>query len=85
MVNKVNKYGKHACACCGFFTVTELKETCSVCFWEEDSYQEKNIDDDGGPNTISLRIARENFNKFGVMDLEFKEQVRMPLKEEVEL
>jgi hypothetical protein len=78
-----NKYNKYACACCGFFTIKEIKETCPVCFWEEDSFQEYNIDDDGGPNTVSLRVARENFRKNGIMDLKFKDYVRPPLQEEL--
>ena len=83
MEGKANKYGKYACACCGYFTISEIKETCPVCFWEEDFYQEEHIDDDGGPNTVSLRESRENYNKNGVIDSKFKEHVRTPLKEEL--
>ena len=84
MEDKVNKYGKHACACCGFYTITEIYETCPVCFWEEDIYQEKNIDDDSGPNKTSLREARRNFKKYGVIDTSFQEYVRGPMKNEYE-
>ena len=78
MESKVNKYGKHACACCGYFTITEIFETCPVCCWEESFYQEEQIDDNGGPNTITLRESRENFKKFSVMSLDFKYHVRPP-------
>ena len=80
---KFNKYTKRICACCGFSTIKEIKETCPVCFWEEDSFQEEHIDDDGGPNTLSLRVARKNFKKSGVMDLRFKDYVRLPTQEEL--
>jgi hypothetical protein len=80
MEGKKNKVrDKVQCACCGFFTIKEIKETCPVCFWEEDFYQQENIDDDSGPNLISLRNARLNFLKFRVIDLKYKEFVRNPL------
>ena len=78
-----NKLEKKECACCGFFTITEMKETCPVCFWEEDFFQEEHIDDNAGPNLVSLREAKENFKRYGVMDIEFKEYVRPPLQEEL--
>jgi len=84
MKEKVNKYGKYACSCCGCFTILEIKNTCPVCFWEEDSYQEDNIDDDGGPNTVSLRLAREKFKDIGVIEERFKEYVREPAIDELE-
>lgn len=74
---------KRVCACCGHFTISEIKETCPVCFWEEDFYQEEHIDDNSGPNSTSLRESRKNYKKYGVMDLEFKEHVRPPLEEEL--
>lgn len=80
----MNKYHKHACACCGFFTIVEMNDICPVCFWQEDFYQEKNIDDAGGPNTISLKLARESFKKTGVMDEKFKIYVRKPNVDEVD-
>ncbi|NQZ76141.1 MAG: hypothetical protein HRT61_08530 [Ekhidna sp.] len=45
------------CACCGYYSITEIKETCSVCYWEEDIYREEDIDDNCGPNRV-LRQAK---------------------------
>jgi len=83
MENNINKYGKHSCACCGYFTISNIKETCPVCFWEEDFYQEKNIDDSGGPNLVSLRDAKRNFEKFGAIEEKFIRQVRRPEGDEM--
>ena len=85
MESRVNKHGKHACACCGYFTITEIFQTCPVCCWNEDFYQEEHIDDNGGPNTTCLRTARENFLKFGVKNPEHKNHVRSPKKDELGL
>ncbi|TAF34698.1 MAG: hydrolase [Cytophagales bacterium] len=83
MENRTNKYGKYGCACCGYYTITEIKETCPVCFWEEDFYQEEQIDDNGGPNLVSLRQSRENFLKFGAIEERFINDVRKPNNNEM--
>lgn len=79
---KKNKYGKCKCACCGFYTIIEIKETCPVCFWEEDFFQEENIDDNAGPNKVSLREAKENFNMYGAIEDRFRKYVRSPFYDE---
>ena len=81
MGNK-NKYGRQKCACCGYFTITEIKEICPICFWEEDSYQEENTNDSGGPNLVSLHNAKLNYVTYGVVDDQFINYVRLPLEEE---
>ncbi|MHA7877662.1 MAG: CPCC family cysteine-rich protein [Bacteroidota bacterium] len=73
---------KYKCACCSYYTISNRSDICPVCFWQEDFYQEDCIYDDGGPNRTSLKKSRENYRKYGVMDLEFKEYVRLPLEEE---
>ena len=78
-----NIHGKYLCACCGYFTITEIKETCPVCGWEEDNFQEENIDDDGGPNTVCLRQAKENFQNYGVMEERLRQYVRPPAQDEM--
>ncbi|MFD0751471.1 CPCC family cysteine-rich protein [Mucilaginibacter calamicampi] len=82
MDNK-NNYGRKQCACCGHYTITEIKETCPVCFWEEDSYQEKYIDDSGGPNNVSLRQAVANYKKMRVIEERFVNDVRPPQQDEL--
>ncbi|WP_313377186.1 CPCC family cysteine-rich protein [Chishuiella sp.] len=77
-----NKNIKIKCACCDFLTISEIKETCPVCFWEEDFYQADNMDDANGPNMVSLNIVKKNFKTFGAIEERFKIYVREPLDEE---
>ncbi|WP_084299380.1 CPCC family cysteine-rich protein [Dyadobacter tibetensis] len=74
---------KKQCICCGYHSIEGISDICPVCFWQKDIFQEKYIDDDGGPNLISLRISQENFNKFGVIDQKFKSLVRPPKEDEL--
>lgn len=73
------------CSCCGFFTLPKdpMYFICPVCFWQNDSYQEEYINNNGGPNLVSLCEARENFQKFRASEERFKNLVRPPLTEEV--
>ena len=73
---------KLKCACCNFSTVESISDICPVCFWQRDFYQEEHIDDDGGPNLVSIRKAKENFKKFGAIEERLKGYVRPPLEEE---
>ena len=81
MDNK-NSYNKRKCACCGYFTIAEIKQTCPICYWEEDFYQEEHTSDSGGPNLVCLRDAKANYKTFGVVDKKFLEFVRQPLEEQ---
>jgi hypothetical protein len=83
-LKRLNKFGKAQCACCGYYTIKEIAETCPVCHWEENIFQEENQNDNDAPNYISLREARGNFQKFGAKKLEFKELTREPYSEELE-
>ncbi len=82
MDNKI-KNTKQQCACCHNYTITEIHETCPVCYWEEDRYQAIHIDDNGGPNLVSLRDAKINFIKFGAKEELFINDVRKPNKDEM--
>lgn len=73
---------RHKCLCCGYQTITHDFDICPVCYWQKDFYQEKNIEDNGGPNLVSLKEARENFKKNKVSDLQYKSLVRSPLDNE---
>lgn len=85
---KHNKYDKYECPCCGYYTFDEKPnntfQICPVCYWEDDGIQLNDFDYEGGANNMSLNQARRNFKTYGVIDLEFREQVRPPLKEELE-
>ena len=66
------------CACCGFLTLEGMFDICPVCYWQKDFFQEEHIDDNGGPNLVSLREAKENFKKYSAIERRFKEVVRLP-------
>ena len=81
-----NKYGKFPCPCCGYYTLKYKADNtfqiCPVCYWEDDGIQFHDIDYDGGANTVSLREAKINFEKYGVIERQFIEFVRPPLQDE---
>lgn len=58
------------CPCCGYRTLEERGkwEICEVCYWEDDGIEY--LDVVSGPNRITLRNARKNFNKFGACEKE---------------
>lgn len=78
----LNMENKIRCACCGYFTIENMFEICPVCYWQKDIFQEENINDDGGPNSVSLRKARENFEQFGAVEKSFLSNVRPPTSQE---
>ncbi|MBC7554741.1 MAG: hydrolase [Taibaiella sp.] len=83
MVNKSkNRFDKFACACCGFFTISEIHDICDVCYWEEDIYQEEHIFDNGGSNKVCLADAKQNMINFGACEIEFINFVRVPTTDE---
>jgi len=82
MENRIKNI-KQQCACCLNYTITEIKETCPVCYWEEDFYQAEHVDDNGGPNLVSLRQAKDNYKSFGAIEERFVNLVRPPEKDEI--
>ena len=80
---------KYQCPCCCYYTFDEpLGNTfadCPVCFWKDDGVQLNDPNYEGGANNMSLNQARENFKKYGVIDPELKEHVRLPKREELEI
>ena len=75
------------CSCCDFYTFTRddlIADICPVCFWQYDIVAQKYPTISIGPNHgISLIQARENYQKYGVYDKQFKSRVRQPLLEEL--
>ena len=74
------------CPCCGYYTHTEdcyLFEICKVCFWQYDLTSHDTPNVKSGANKISLNEARENYKKYGVSELEYINNVRKPLPEEL--
>lgn len=82
----MGKINKSKCACCGFLTIgiDVISDICPVCFWQKDFYQEEHIDDNGGPNLVSLREARENFKSFYAIETQFINLVRQPRQDEID-
>jgi hypothetical protein len=76
----------YRCPCCKHKTLYGRGgfENCPVCYWEDDGQDEKDAERvRGGPNgRLSLRMARENFQKFGASDEKFVDLVRKPVPEE---
>jgi len=58
-------------------------EVCPVCYWEDDEVQFKNLDYEGGANTVSLCVARENYARLRACSKEFVNHVRSPTPEEI--
>lgn len=58
------------CPCCDYFTLAERGgyDICPICFWEDDGGDLDNLDEHSGPNHITLREGRRNFEKFGACD-----------------
>lgn len=52
-----------ACPCCGHVVITDEFDICPICRWEYNDFQHNNIDDEGGPNHVSLRKAQMRFLK----------------------
>ena len=79
---------RRACPCCGYLTLgwDHPYATCEVCYWEDDPDQEEDPNLKGaglGNPRVSLNEARENLQRFGASDIEFREYVRAPTREEV--
>ncbi len=74
------------CPCCGYYTFLEVDrgmyDICPVCFWEDDSEQEKNPNYAGGANRVSLIEARKNYIKYGACTKDMVIHCRPPKEEE---
>jgi len=75
----------YACWCCGHRTLPEEPPgtftLCPVCFWEDDVAL--GLDRAGGANSVSLREARANFERYGACDEAARPHVRPPGSEEL--
>jgi hypothetical protein len=61
--------GTYICQCCKNESIgSGFYDICTVCGWESDSVLD--LDEESGPNHMTLRQGRENFAKYG--DCEFR-------------
>ena len=75
---------RYKCPCCENYTLREdSDDICSVCAWQDDVLQREDQDYIGGPNSVSLNQARENYNAFRASNRKFIDKVRKPLLEEL--
>jgi hypothetical protein len=58
---------REQCPCCDYISLPERNNylICPICFWEDDGQDIDQIDDESGPNHITLRQGRLNFKEFG--------------------
>ena len=73
---------KYFCPCCGYKTIADTHEICSICKWQDDPVQNDKLDGGPGPNLITLRQARYNFDKFGVSDKRFLDRAEKPKEDD---
>ena len=66
-----NSGAAHQCPACDYFTLPTRGqyEICPICFWEDDGIDLDRPDAISGPNHLSLREARANFQEIGACDV----------------
>ncbi len=62
--------GREQCPCCDYYSLGTRggSEICPVCYWEDDGQSLDTLDEVSGPNHITLRQGRVNFERFGASD-----------------
>lgn len=74
----------YPCPCCGYYTICNYFEICSVCFWQVDNIGgEDEPDVQSGANGITLNQARKNYQAFKSSKERFMNSVREPLADEL--
>ena len=60
----------YPCPCCNYLTIEDKwdDEICPVCFWQDDGGYENNY---SSANKMFLRDGKENYLKYGCMDIRF--------------
>jgi hypothetical protein len=56
---------KNSCPVCGYLTLDERDsfDICSICFWEDDGIDDFEVNNDSGPNHMTLKEGREIFQE----------------------
>lgn len=70
----------YQCPCCDYFSLDERGEysICSVCFWGDSGWDVDCPDEYSGPNHMTLREGRRNFQYFGACDYRMLKSVLPP-------
>ena len=65
------------CPCCDYVTLSQRGhyDICPVCFWEDDGGDIDRADAHSGPNHMTLREGRDNFERFGACEERFTSRV----------
>lgn len=68
---------REQCPCCDYVTLPERNNylICPICFWEEDGIDVDRLDIPSGPNHMTLREGRANFQRIGACDQKMLENV----------
>jgi len=58
------------CPCCDYYSLEARGsfEICPICYWEDDGQDLDELEKVSGPNHMSLRQGRENFEQIGACD-----------------
>lgn len=61
----------YTCPCCGYPMLSERYgyEICLLCWWEDEGQDDHDLDTESGPNHITLREGRANFERYLVSSL----------------
>ena len=56
---------KNSCPVCGYLTLDERDsfDICAICFWEDDGIDDFEVNNDSGPNHMTLKEGREIFQE----------------------
>lgn len=76
---------KEACPCCGYITIPKgdnLAYICPVCFWEIDVFLHNEDEKSDQNHGLTLKEARENYQKLGAVKIDLQNYCRMPTANE---
>lgn len=87
LLHSKNVTHRTRCQCCGNYPFESrgdaLVEVCKICFWLCDEKSNERSNEISITNKISLEQARQSYTKYGVCDIQYKDHVRKPLREEL--
>lgn len=72
------------CSCCGYVTISDQFDACSICRWVHDPVQEADpLHDNKGPNYVTLQEAQRNYRLFGAASKAHVPDARDPSPDDV--